>query len=376
MFKETQNKANALDTAIRQYVSEYGVMVPSVKNEANGYKPNEFSKYFTSHMICVDHASFAQYYTNVHTPEMMAAITKIADQVCKRELGGYGIHYPATGKNRGVRRHFIADPNDGLPLFTRRNAEIPCQAHRPGRNLSLLVRSAAKAKMLTAIVDTGTNIQAFITTSGISKSQPDDSIFLPQTSPEEVEGWELVAFHDWFGNVKYVWVSPDPKRDSKDIGKFTCPNGSRFEPRYVGQVYDQHGNNVDLLMPIEELREKSLVDEFLNTPNGYWGTITTQDGSEHKAFFVERTFLRSGAPGENIKPKYHQRWGMEGFCGAALAAGLQQHGFDFEFDTERQRELIEVGGNIIDVVLELKTKFQINNSSTEDMEGNDYSGYE
>lgn len=351
-------------------------MIPSIKNEKGEHVPNKFGFFFTKTMITVDHASFSPLFTSTHTPEMMAAITQIADKVCKNELG-HGIHFAATGKNRGVRRHFLAK-EDGLPFFTKRNAEIPCQAHRPGRNLSLLVRTSARINALTAIVDTGSNIQAFITPKGIANSQPEDDIFLPEISSVPVEGWKLTPFNSWFGEVRYVWVSPTAKKESKPIGKFVCQNGSRFEPRFIEQCFDHNANEVDIIMPIEELREKALVDEFMNTPNGYWGTLILNDGQEVKAFFVKRQFLRSGAAGENIKPRYHREWGMQGFCGAAMAASLDHYHFPFEFGGERQEALVQKGKAILDASLVLLSKYgassnsQTENGDSEDQYYEDY----
>lgn len=331
MWKDAPQKASALENAIREYISEYGEMIPGVKNPATQlYEATKYAQFFGSQLLTVDHGSIPQWNHNV-SPEWMRSITEIVHKV-------QPIHWASTGSNRAVRKHFLAR-EDGRPYFCKDSSKVhPGQMHRPGRNKSLMMRSVALFEATVAIVDTNKNIQAFITPSGVVKNTPDVDVFLRQTSADPVDNWQLVNFVSWLGEDRYVYISPDPKREAKRIGKLVCANGSRFEPAEIDQVniIDPSTGEiiepVDILMPIDELESKELQQAFLQDSEKK--VIRMADGKVMTVHICKWKFMRSGAASENIKPRYVDHWSVSGFGGLMIASALQKFGIPFSRNNE------------------------------------------
>ena len=327
MFDEDMDKAHALESAIRKYVSNYGDNVPATKVDGR-YYPNKYAQYFAERICAIDFASLPQWNPEFPTELMVKRV-----EFAETKFGK--MHWASTGSKNICRKFFFAE-EDGLPEFVKRGTELPCQPHRPGRNRSLLIRSCARIRAKVAIVKTG-SIQCFITPSGVNGTQPEDNVFLPEISAYPVEGWEMKTFSSWTGELRYVWTSPEPKRESKRVGKFVCPNGSRFEPRSTNQwTIKDSGTNIDFLYAYEELVDKALDQLFLSKAT--LETIVCEDGREVEAYVLDWILFRSGAASENIKPRYLKRLSLDGFYGLLLAGSMKNADIDY---TRGNDEMLE-----------------------------------
>ena len=315
--------ARALEGLIRKYVEAFGDVVPSsflhdthaktgAKLETGRHIAFKNARYFGSHTLVVDHSSVPGWKRDVPV-ENMIKMTNKASQAIR------GLHVPATGSKRIARKHFIAGPN-GLPEFCKEIEGVQtCQAHRPGRNRSLLMRSGNAVKCRIAILKYP-SIQCFITPSGIERTQLEIGVFLPEVAYEATDGFNMSAQHSWTGNTTYVWVSPNAKQDAKPVGKFVCPLGSRFEPMETQQWTSSDGKNIDILYSTAELIDKQLLGRFMAEAKPE--TITAADGTQIQCMVLEYRLYRSATASENIKPRRPKHWSVTGFTGLMLRSAL------------------------------------------------------
>ena len=317
-----------IEGAFRDYMQVYGEGLPSIMTgDTNLYTLHPTARYFAQQTVQVDHASFMGWDKNVPM-EIMMQTTMSASLAFK------GINLFSPGNSRELKRHFINEKGRMFPSFI---VEEPSedgisynfgQAHRVGRNSSLLRRCIKHAKLRVAIVHTGKNIQYYLTPSGIQKTTPDQDTFLPQISYEQLPGYTLRQFPKFNGNMAMLWVSPTAKREAKAIGKFLCVYGSRFEPCALEQCYQDDGTEVDLVIPFEELseNEKNLATLFLRKSKK--GSLKLADGSVvDDVYFCDHTFFRSGAASENIQARTKSTWSCDGFMSLVLAASLKEAGY-------------------------------------------------
>jgi hypothetical protein len=317
-----------IEGAFRDYIQVYGEGLPSVQTgDRSLYTLHPTARYFAQQTVQVDHASFMGWDKNVPMEIMMQSTMSAS-----AAFGGINLFSP--GNSRELKRHFINEKGRMFPSFI---VEEPTedglsynfgQAHRVGRNSSLLRRCIKHARLRVAIVHTGSNIQYYMTPSGIQKTTPEIDTFLPQVSFEQLPGYTLKQFPKFNGKMAMLWISPTAKREAKTIGKFLCVYGSRFEPTGLEQCYQDDGTEVDLVIPFEELsdNEKKLATLFLRKSTK--GSLKLADGTVvDDVYFCDHTFFRSGAASENIKARTKSTWSCDGFMSLVLAASLKEAGY-------------------------------------------------
>ena len=320
---------HALESTINKYVQLFGdSLLSTVKNGVK--ESHKISRYFGSHTIVVDHTSNPSWDGSV---DIMMRFAKI----CNNKF--VHIHLPSVSSQYGVRKHFYAD-EDGLPSFVIRKVGYKsCQDHRPGRNRALLSRSNICVTFRCAIVANGPSIQYYITPSGIAKSNTELETFLPEISYEEKPGFELTQSVSWGGSVRYHYVCAN-SRKPKVIGKFTCVNGQRFEPRYLDQCTSSDGQNIDLIIPSKELLGKEMLDLMMSF--GTKQIINTPSGAV-EAYVLDWRFFRSGTASENISARYPQSRALAGFIGLIFAGSLNQVGLPYSrYDQNRMDQAAQL----------------------------------
>jgi len=315
--------AYALESCLKKFVELFGDVVPSTITDGR-HTPYKNAKFFASRTVVVDHSSFPSFMGKETSIDVMMRITAQASKA----FGG--IHYPSTGSRPSLRKHFLAGENR-FPEFCSGMSE----AHRPGRNRSLLVRTLRTSNMKVALVVTD-SLQCYITPTGIEKSKPEIDTFLPQVSFEPVENWPMLELSSWSGKTTTVWVSPNPKQESKRVGKLLDQEGSRFEPREVGQWTTEDGTPIDVLYSTAEAEDKKLMAFFLSkaTPQ----TIIGPKGEQIKTYVFDHHLFRSGVASENIQPRFLKQWTVESFTGKLLACVLQDE--DLRFTTRNNFQML------------------------------------
>jgi hypothetical protein len=316
-------KVAMLQKALMEYCGRYGDPCPATYTEkGDGFRditPSPQAYGIITRSIVID------YGRKMNEEEMYEVIQEALKSHNFCETG-------SKSDDRRIRKYMSAKDEDGFMVLTPKNVH----PYRPGMGRAQLQRALKPVKMKVAVIKQITeNPQILITPTGIEK-QFTDRAFLPQVfstweayqnhlkghnlTEEDCPAYEK-EFYTWTGEKRVAWTISE--RAAIKIGKLVDVLGNKFMPLRVGQVYTtnekfvntpngifrERGDEIDLIMPIEELADKYAHHAFLK--EAVEGEIE-YNGEKVKCLIVERNFYRTGSASENIPPRHNRLCSFKG----------------------------------------------------------------
>lgn len=279
-------KRNEFREAVQTYVASVGWPIDGEKDFANKAMPIKISK--AGRGVCMSTLAidYCKETTNLDIPGMFET-AKLAEKTLGKPL-------VISGNKQLKRRYrkYAIGKESGVAIW----AHETNHPARTGKISSQLVRGLHSEEYTVAIFDGPTKSQCYITPSGIKKHAT-DLAFLRRvfnTASEAVlalEGqnkdwsWKAPGLSEpriqelsenylyegkiyaveltlWGTGDQIVVFNIDPKQEI-ELGKLIGGDGQKFMPRRVPQYYDAGGREIDVLVPIEELKGKRAAESML-----------------------------------------------------------------------------------------------------------------
>lgn len=277
---ERPEKIAMLHQMLSEHCGTYGDVVPS-KKTPNGFEISCNSAVVSSMTVVID-------YGNIENLEnMWLAANKLNEIVPICMAGG-------KSNNEKARKYVLANKN-GLPIWL--NDDTICHPRRAANQRAQLLRSENGQDYRVAVVLAETKTQVLICNSGVEKQQV-STCFLPRITntrndemyPEERE------ITTWSGARRKIFQTTP--RQHIQIGKLVDSIGNKFMPRWYSQAFCEN-EPIDLIIPIQELVDKSAHVEFLK---GFEEKAVRIGDQTVTALVGIRKFYRTGSESENVPP--------------------------------------------------------------------------
>lgn len=288
------SKRLSLISFLSQHVGEYGV-APYAHITAGklAFTPEVMDIICST--IIVEHGKISRDNLDISLKKVLAAGISIAPAAKHIHTNSYGLHTVHSWTDNGVH-----------PIWADKLAD----PRRSALQLTQLMYSLKAAELRVAFVASSSagveleaNCQAWLTPSGVTKvglaanhtGFPKVSIDRPNDIEDPVSGWREVTIPG-ITEAKTVWVKS--RTGESKYPKLVTKQGLKHVTAPIEQYTDAYGNDIDILIPVEEAEAKQLLAYIVEygTPAEITSTVGTIP-----AWTMLETFFRTGNVAENTK---------------------------------------------------------------------------